>query len=166
MNSCNSTGRQRNIEHIFFLLGVWSKGIAGVLETIAGCLLLWIPETALIRFVIFLTAPELLKNPTAHLALFFQRSFEQLSTHTKLFAGAYLIVHGLIKVLLVVGLLTQRLWSYPLSLWFMAAFIIYQTYRFFVTGSVWMMALTIVDLIVAILIWREYRAVLKRIYDN
>jgi len=116
--------------------------------------------------VIFLTAPELLKNPTAHAALFFQRSVEHLITHNKLFAGAYLIVHGLIKVLLVAGLLSQRLWSYPLSLWFMAAFIIYQTYRFFVTGSVWMMALTIVDLIVAILIWREYRAVLKRIYDN
>jgi len=113
--------------------------------------------------MIFLTAPELMKNPGAHTALFLQRSVEHLSTHNKLFAGAYLIVHGLIKILLVAGLLSQRLWSYPLSLWFMAAFIIYQTYRFFVTGSVWMMALTIVDLIVALLIWREYRAVLKRV---
>jgi len=163
MDSRNSTGRQRKIEHAFFLLSVWSKGIAGLLETIGGTLLLWIPQTGLIRFVIFLTAPELMKNPGAHTALFLQRSVEHLSTHNKLFAGAYLIVHGLIKILLVAGLLSQRLWSYPLSLWFMAAFIIYQTYRFFVTGSVWMMALTIVDLIVALLIWREYRAVLKRV---
>jgi len=163
MDSRNSTGRQRKIEHAFFLLSVWSKGIAGLLETIGGSLLVWIPQTGLIRFVIFLTAPELMKNPGAHTALFLQRSVEHLSTHNKLFAGAYLIVHGLIKILLVAGLLSQRLWSYPLSLWFMAAFIIYQTYRFFVTGSVWMMALTIVDLIVALLIWREYRAVLKRV---
>jgi len=163
MDSRNSTGRQRKIEHAFFLLGVWSKGIAGLLETIGGSLLVWIPQTGLISFVIFLTAPELMKNPGAHTVLFLQRSVEHLSTHNKLFAGTYLIVHGLIKVLLVAGLLSQRLWSYPLSLWFMAAFIIYQTYRFFVTGSVWMMALTIVDLIVALLIWREYRAVLKRV---
>jgi uncharacterized membrane protein len=163
MDSRNSTGRQRKIEHAFFLLGVWTKGIAGLLETIGGSLLFWIPQTGLIRFVIFLTAPELMKKPGAHTALFLQRSVEHLTTHNKLFAGAYLIVHGLIKVLLVAGLLSQRLWSYPLSLWFMAAFIIYQTYRFFVTGSVWMMALTIVDLIVALLIWREYRAVLKRV---
>jgi len=163
MDSRNSTGRQRKIEHAFFLLSVWSKGIAGLLETIGGTLLLWIPQTGLIKFMIFLTAPELMKNPGAHTALFLQRIVEHLSTHNKLFAGAYLIVHGLIKILLVAGLLSQRLWSYPLSLWFMAAFIIYQTYRFFVTGSVWMMALTIVDLIVALLIWREYRAVLKRV---
>ena len=73
------------------------------------------------------------------------------------FASGYLIVHGVIKVLLVAGLLGGRLWSYSLSLWFLEAFVVYQLYRFFFTHSLWLIALTIVDLIVAFLIWREYQ---------
>jgi len=49
------------------------------------------------------------------------------------------------------------------SLWFLAAFIAYQTYRFFFTHSLWLIALTVLDLAVAFLIWREYRQVRQQI---
>ena len=68
------------------------------------------------------------------------------------------MIHGLIKILLVAGLLLGRLWAYPLSLWFLAVFIVYQTYGFLFTHSLWLIALTVVDLIVAFLIWREYQS--------
>jgi uncharacterized membrane protein len=87
----------------------------------------------------------------------------ELAADTKLFASAYLIVHGIIKVFLVAGLLGRRLWSYPVSLWFLVAFIVYQTYRFVFTHSLWLIALTVLDLIVAFLIWREYQRVRKQI---
>jgi uncharacterized membrane protein len=61
-------------------------------------------------------------------------------------------------VFLVAGLLGGRLWSYVVSLWFLGAFIAYQTYRFFFTHSFWLIALNIIDLFVAFLIWREYQA--------
>ncbi len=93
MSSHSSIGVERKIEHTFFLLSVWSKGVAGFLETIGGLLLLFIPYTGLNALVGFL-----------------------------------------------------------------AGFIAYQAYRFFFTHSLWMIALTIVDLIVAFLIWREYQA--------
>lgn len=158
MSSHASVGTERKVEHIFFLLSVWSKGIAGLLETIGGLLLLFIPHAGLNALVIFLTAPELTEDPTDRIATLFQRAVHELAADTKLFASGYLIVHGIIKVVLVAGLLRRRLWSYPVSLWFLAGFIVYQAYRFFFTHSPWMIALTIIDLIVAFLIWREYQA--------
>ena len=158
MSSHASIGAERKIEHTFFLLSVWSKGVAGLLETIGGLLLLCIPQAGLNALVIFLTAPELAEDPTDRIATLLQRIVQELGADTKLFASGYLIVHGIIKVFLVAGLLGRRLWSYPVSLWFLAGFIAYQAYRFFFTHSLWMIALTIVDLIVAFLIWREYQA--------
>ena len=158
MSSHASIGGERKIEHTFFLLSVWSKGVAGLLETIGGLLLLFIPHTGLNALVVFLTAPELAEDPTDRIAILLQRMVQELSADTKLFASGYLIVHGIIKVFLVAGLLGRRLWSYPVSLWFLAGFIAYQAYRFFFTHSLWMIALTIVDVIVAFLIWREYQA--------
>ncbi len=158
MSSHASIGAERKIEHTFFLVSVWSKGVAGLLETIGGLLLLFIPHTGLNALVVFLTAPELAEDPTDRIATLLQRMVQELGADTKLFASGYLIVHGIIKVFLVAGLLSRRLWSYPVSLWFLAGFIAYQAYRFFFTHSLWMIALTIVDLIVAFLIWREYQA--------
>ena len=158
MASRNAAGIERKIEHGLFLLSVWSKGVAGLAETIGGLLLLFIPQAGLNALIIFLTAPELAEDPTDRIATLLQRMVQELGADTKLFASGYLIVHGLIKVFLVAGLLRRRLWSYPVSLWFLASFIAYQTYRFLFTHSLWMIALTIVDLIVAFLIWREYQA--------
>ena len=158
MRSRSSVGLERKIEHTLFLVSVWSKGIAGLIETIGGLLLLVIPQAALNAFVIFLTAPELAEDPTDRVANLLRHLIRELGADTKLFASAYLIVHGVIKVFLVAGLLRRRLWSYPVSLWFLLGFIVYQAYRFFFTHSLWMIALTVVDLIVAFLIWREYQA--------
>src|SRR5438132_12151780 len=158
MASHASIGAERKIEHTFFLVSGWSKGVAGLLETIGGLLLVFIPHARLTALVVFLTAPELAEDPTDRIATLLQRMVQELGADTKLFASGYLIVHGIIKVFLVAGLLGRRLWSYPVSLWFLAGFIVYQAYRFFFTHSLWMIALTIVDLIVAFLIWREYQA--------
>src|SRR6266478_827410 len=163
MASRDSTGIERKIEHGLFLLSVWSKGIAGLVETIGGLLLLCVPQAGLNALVIALTAPELAEDPTDRVATFLQRIVHELTADTKLFISGYLVIHGIIKVLLVAGLLGRRLWSYPVSLSFLAAFIVYQVYRFLFTHSLWMIALTILDLIVAFLIWREYEQVRKEI---
>lgn len=96
---------RRKIEHRLFLLSVWSKGIAGLVETIGGLILLCIPKAGLNALVIFLTAPELAEDPTDRVATLLQRIVHELAADTKLFASGYLIVHGLIKIFLVAGLL-------------------------------------------------------------
>ena len=68
MDSRNSAGIERKIEHRLFLLSVWSKGIAGLAETIGGLLLLGVPQAGLNALVIALTAPELAEDPTDRVA--------------------------------------------------------------------------------------------------
>jgi uncharacterized membrane protein len=53
MRSRGFAGVERKIEHTLFFVSVWSKGIAGFIETIAGLLLLVIPQARLNAFVIF-----------------------------------------------------------------------------------------------------------------
>ena len=153
-----TTARREKTLHRLFLISVWIKGGAGLLETLAGIPFFFITPKAIERFVVFLTAPELSEDPSDWIATTLTRAVQHFTADTALFAGAYLIIHGLIKIFLVAGLLRGRLWAYPLSLWFLAAFIVYQSYRYTYTHSVWLVLLTIVDVIVAFLIWHEYQS--------
>jgi uncharacterized membrane protein len=66
-------------------------------------------------------------------------------------------------MLLVAGLLRNRLWAYPASIGVFTIFIIYQLFRyFFRTHSPLLLGITVVDIIVIWLIYHEYRQVLKR----
>jgi len=62
---------------------------------------------------------------------------------------------------LVIGLLRNKLWAYPASLVVMGLFIIYQLYRFSYTGSFGLIAITALDVVVMVLIWHEYRLMLR-----
>ena len=150
-------GRTQTL-HTLFLVSVWIKGVAGLVETIAGILCFFVTPAILKSFVVLLTAPELSEDPNDWIATTIRRAVHHFSADTALFAGAYLVIHGLIKIFLVAGLLRRKLWAYPTSLWFLAAFIVYQCYRYIYTHSVWLVLLTVVDLIVAFLIWHEYQS--------
>jgi uncharacterized membrane protein len=158
MPSHASLGVERKIEHRLFLLSVWSKGVAGLLETLAGIPFFFVPAKAVESFIVLLTAPELAEDPNDWLAVTLRHAVRHFTADTSLFAGAYLVIHGLIKIFLVTGLLLRRLWAYFASLGFLAAFILYQMYRFLFTHSLWLIVLTVIDVVVAFLIWREYQA--------
>ena len=128
------------------------------MEILAGIPFFFITPKAIERFVVFLTAPELSEDPDDWIATTLTHAVQHFTADTALFAGAYLVIHGLIKIFLVAGLLRGKLWSYPISLWFLVVFIVYQCYRYANTHSIWLVVLTIVDLIVAFLIWHEYQS--------
>lgn len=152
------TIRREKILHRLFLLSAWIKGGAGILETLAGVPFFFIAPTTIEAFVVSLTAPELSEDPNDLIATTVGRSVHQLSPDAVFFTGAYLVIHGLIKIFLVAGLLRGRLWAYPLSLWFLAAFVVYQIYRCTHTHAVGLILLTVIDLVVAYLIWHEYQS--------
>jgi uncharacterized membrane protein len=72
------------------------------------------------------------------------------------FGAAYLISHGAVKIVLVAALLKNRLWAYPWMIAFLIAFIVYQIYRMTFAFSIGLLALTVFDLLVAWLTYREY----------
>jgi uncharacterized membrane protein len=136
--------------HRWFLISVWIKGIAGLLETIAGLLCVFITPGVLNVLVVSLTAPELAEDPHDWIATGISRAVQQLSPDTTRFAAAYLVIHGLIKLCLV--------GAYPTALSFLTGFIVYQGYRYMHTHSIALILLTGFDVIVAFLIWREYQS--------
>lgn len=153
----NMRTMQRHTLHRLFRLGVAVKGLDGALEVLGGLMFLVVNPRTLNAAVLFLTAHEISEDPSDLIATALRRGVRHLTPDTTLFAGAYLAGHGLVKVLLVAGLLRGKLWAYPAALWFLAAFAGYQAYRFALGHSAALLALTIVDLAVMWLIWREYR---------
>jgi uncharacterized membrane protein len=145
-------------EHVHLLfIRVISKGIDGLLETIAGAALLFISTPSLRNLVDWLTRGELQEDPTDfvanHLGVFFHR----LSINTKHFASTYLLTCGTSKVGLVAGLLAGKLWTYPAALGVLGLFLCYQVYRFTHNHSVGLAFLSLLDFIIVAFIWREYR---------
>ena len=79
------------------------------------------------------------------------------------FYAFYLLSHGLIKSVLVLGLLREKLWAYPASFAVFGAFIAYQLYRYSYTHDVVLILLSVFDLLVIYLAVHEYRLLRKRV---
>jgi len=60
-------------------------------------------------------------------------------------------------------LLRNKLWAYPVSLVVLGLFIVYQLYRFSYTHGFGLIVLTVFDVFVMGLIWREYRLVRRHL---
>ncbi|MBS0274115.1 MAG: DUF2127 domain-containing protein [Proteobacteria bacterium] len=150
-----------NLREILFRVSVSLKGLDAAFEIVGGAALLAVSPTFILRAIAFITQNELAEDPRDLVANYALTAAEHLSIGTEHFAAYYLISHGVIKLALVVALLEKRLWAYPLAVIVFAAFIAYQIYRFTLTHSIGLIALSIFDLLVIWLIWVEYRA-LKR----
>jgi uncharacterized membrane protein len=57
----------------------------------------------------------------------------------------------------VAALLRNQIWAYPWMIVFLAVFIVYQVYRMTFAFSIGLLGLTIFDLVVVWLTYREYR---------
>ena len=147
---------EKRIREIFYL-GVILKGIDGVIETIAGFALLFIGHAQLGAIVSFFTREELLEDPHDTIANYLTHSFQTFSGASQHFGALYLLVHGVVKMALVVGLLRNRLWAYPTAIAVFTALGLYQTYYVVVDRSLLLTGLTILDVIIIFLTWHEYR---------
>jgi uncharacterized membrane protein len=148
---------ERRVLQRLFLISIGIKGAVGLLQVVAGSILLSVSQSRLVAIAVLLTSPELAEDPRDPIALFLRHSADQLDPGTQTFASFYLVTHGLIKIVLVAGLLRRQMWSYPASLWVLGAFVAYQCYRYMETHSIWLVLLTALDIVVILLVWREYR---------
>lgn len=144
--------------HRLFELAIFIKGADGVLETIGGLLLLFVPLHSLDTSVRWLLAHELSTESRDWLAKAAEHLLDSLSLDTKLFASIYLVAHGAVKIFLVYALWREKLWAFPLALWFIALFVVYELYRFTHTHSIALLIFAALDVCVAWFIWREYLA--------
>jgi uncharacterized membrane protein len=139
-----------------FAVGIILKGLDGVLEVVGGLLLLVVSPVSIDQLARALTQHELSEDPHDFLATHLLHAAGSLSGSSLRFGAAYLLLHGVVKVLLVTALLRDKIWAYPWMIAFLIVFIVYQVYRMTFAFSIGLLGLTIFDLVVVWLTYREY----------
>src|SRR5258708_29812899 len=116
---------ERRIRQVFEI-SVLQKGAHALIECIGGLVLAFISTSAIANLVNALTQEELIEDPNDFVAAHLLDLAHNFSVGTQHFYAFYLLSHGVVKVFLVVGLLRNKVWAYPVSLVVLGLFIVYQ----------------------------------------
>ena len=149
--------------HQVFVVSVALKGLHALIEIAGGLALYFVSTATIVGAINGWSYDELIEDRHDWIAnhlLEFARTFSVAEHH---FYAFYLLSHGLIKSVLVVGLLREKLWAYPASFAVFGAFIAYQLYRYSFTHDIALIALSIFDLFVIYLAVHEYRLLRKHL---
>lgn len=138
-----------------FEIALIFKGIDGVLEVIGGAFLLVISKETLSSWVVGFTQHELSEDSNDFVATHLLNAAHDL-TGSQTFAALYLLSHGIVKVVLVLAVLRDKLWAYPWMIGFLLVFIGYQLYRLALQPTVGVALLTVFDVFIVWLTRREY----------
>lgn len=149
--------------HQIFEISVLLKGAHALIECIGGLVLAFVSSSAIASLVNTLTQEELIEDPNDFVATHLLSLAQNFTVSSQHFYAFYLLSHGLIKVFLVIGLLRNKLWAYPVSFVVLGLFIVYQLYRYSYTHGIGLIVLTVFDVIVMALIWHEYRLVRRHL---
>ena len=139
-----------------FEIGIIAKGLNGLAEVIGGLLLLFVTPDAIRHLAGAVTQGELSEDPHDFIATHLLHTANGLTGDAVLFGAIYLLIHGLVKVVLVVALLLNKLWAYPWMIGVLLLFIGYQLYRIALHPTAGLVALTVFDVVIVALTWREY----------
>ena len=140
-----------------FDISVILKGLHAILELIGGVIILFVSRSFVVGLAATLTSDELSEDPHNFLSNYLIHTASQFSLSFQHMAALYLISHGVVVGFLVAGLLARKLWSYPITVAALCIFVIYQSYQFILGHSWWVFGVTILDIVVMLLTWHEYR---------
>jgi uncharacterized membrane protein len=129
--------------HQVFVVSVLAKGAHAIIEIAGGFTLYLFSADAIARWLDEIDRHDWLA-----------RHFPASEQH---FYAFYLLSHGLVKSVIVFGLLREKMWAYPASFAVFGAFIAYQLYRYSWTHDLALIALSVFDLFVIYLAVHEYR---------
>jgi len=144
--------------HRTFQVGVTLKGIDGVLETVGGLLLWFVGPRQLNEMVLAFVSNQLSRYPHELFAARFEHFAGRISAADPMFAAAYLLSHGITKVVLAIALLRNQMWAYPAAIATFGLFVAYEAHRWMHTHSLTLGVVTLLDASVVVLAWSEYRA--------
>lgn len=145
-----------------YMLTVAVKGVDGLVELVAGLVLLMAPNK-LHQILAFLTGEA---RESSHQ---FMRQIAENIAHvdTDVTRGGlvivilFLLIHGVVKLSLVYALLRRILWAYPYALGVLVLFLVYQLYVCIVQPSVGMTLFALLDAIIVWVVWGEWRKLVR-----
>jgi uncharacterized membrane protein len=154
--------REKRI-HQIFAVSVGLKGLHALLEIIGGIALYLTSTERIVGGISRWSNREIALERHDWIANHLLRFAETFSVAKHDFYAFYLLSHGLVKIVLVYGLLKEKLWAYPASFVVFGAFILYQLYRYSFTHDFTLILLSIFDLFVIALAVHEYRLLRKHL---
>ena len=141
--------------HQLFIVSVILKGLHAAVELIGG--------VALYLFSTDRIAAWLWEAGQSN--DWIERFANSFSTKEHHFYAFYLVSHGIVNGLIVVGLLLRKLWAYHATFVVLTLFIAYQAYRYSYTHDIGLIVITVIDLIVMGLAANEYRLFKRHLRD-
>ena len=127
-----------------------------------GLAAVFITHDTLVYYVGLLTRNELLQDPGDAFANFLVNAAAGYSVSVAWFVAAYLLIHGVAKLLLVTGLLQRKLKVYPSAMIVFTLFVIYQIYEYVQTQHVSLLVLSVIDIVIVVLTYLEYRSLQQK----
>ncbi|PZF56037.1 DUF2127 domain-containing protein [Curtobacterium sp. MCBD17_034] len=150
------TGRGRILD-VVFLVGIALKGIDGAAELLLGLPLLFLRPAQISAVAHLLTARELAQDPHDLIAHLILHGAAALGADAALYAAVYLVVHGLVKVVVVIALVRGSERVHPWAIAALAAFLVAQLVEMVVHPSLGVGVLSAFDAAIIVLTWREWR---------
>ena len=154
--------QEKRIHHIF-VASVLFKGVHAFVEIVGGLSLYLISTATIVGTINSWSYDELIEDKNDWVANHLLEFAQHFSVAEHNFYAFYLLSHGIIKSILVIGLLREKLWAYPASFAVFGAFIAYQLYRYSFTHDFGLILLSIFDLFLIYLAVHEYRLLRKHL---
>jgi uncharacterized membrane protein len=139
-----------------FRLAMFVKGLDGAVELIGAIVLLLVPATLVNHLVADVVSRDLVGSPDGFLARHLVAGTAEFASGNRTFVILYLGLHGVVKLALVVALLRRWMPAYPVAAVVLSVFVAYELYRAVRTGSVVLPLLAAVDILIIVMVVREY----------
>jgi uncharacterized membrane protein len=133
------------------------KGLDGAAELVGAVALLLVPTATVERLVAEVVSRDLLGPPDGFLTRHLVAGTAEFASGDRTFVLVYLGLHGVVKLALVWALLRKWRRAYPVAAAVLAVFVGYELIRALHTGSVVLPFLAVLDIVIIVLILREYR---------
>lgn len=149
----------KKLESKLFKCGMWWRIFYGIARTFFGLVLfrfIDIPFSDLLHTVM---SHELDEDPSSIVFHFFNSFFQTHPFTVTHFIAIYLIFWGVVDVVLSINLLMHKRWAFPVSLYLILFFVLYEIFRFFHTHSFVLLSVIVVDIFIFWFILREYKKV-------
>jgi uncharacterized membrane protein len=145
-----------NLDKVF-KVSIYLKALDALAETIGGLLLLLLSPDTIESITNALTQHELSEDPHDFFATLIAHAGHSLAHNSRVFAGVYLLLHGVIKLAVIICVLKEKLWAYPLLIVVLFAFICYQVWDILHKFSWGLTLLTLFDAFIVVLTWLEWQ---------
>jgi uncharacterized membrane protein len=141
---------------LLFRVGMWWRIVYGSLRLLLGFALFRIIGTPIADIFYKIMSHELIEDPNDFFMRISNPFFQNLTLSVTYFLAAYFIFWGIIDIFLSINLLQHKKWAFPISIYFIGFFVLYELYRFFHTYSLTLVGIICIDLVVMWLIRKEY----------